>query len=93
MEVALAGGAVAVTRFGQVLDVDVDEADLVVLERAMRLAGLLGRWRPVERRSAHAMGRPLIAGETAAFCDRAERSGRASGLRLRHLRMVSVETP
>lgn len=47
-EGAFAGGAVAVTELGQVLHVDMHEADLVVLESAVRLAGLLGRRRPVE---------------------------------------------
>ena len=47
-EEALAGGAVAVTQFGQVLHVDMHEADLVVLEGAVRLASLLGGRQPVE---------------------------------------------
>lgn len=33
---------------GQVLHVDVDEADLVILDGAVRLAGLLGGRQPVE---------------------------------------------
>ena len=48
VQVALARDAVAVLQLGQVLHVDVDEADLVVLEAAVWLAGLLGRRQPVE---------------------------------------------
>ncbi|GAB6841682.1 hypothetical protein HNR00_004838 [Methylorubrum rhodinum] len=47
-EGAFAGGAVAVAELGQVLHVDMHEADLVVLEGAVRLAGLPGRQQPVE---------------------------------------------
>ena len=48
VEEALAGGAVAVAQFRQVLHVDMNEADLVVLEGAVRLVGLLGGRQPVE---------------------------------------------
>lgn len=49
VQVALARDAVAVLQLGQVLHVDVDEADLVVLEAAVRFAGLLGWRQPVVR--------------------------------------------
>jgi hypothetical protein len=42
VQVEFAQDVVAIPQFGQVLDVDVDEADLVLLEVAVRLAGLLG---------------------------------------------------
>ena len=48
VQVAFARDAVAVLQLGQVLHVDLDEADLVVLEAAVRLAGLLGRRQPIE---------------------------------------------
>ncbi len=48
VQVALASGAVAVVQLGQMLHVDVHEADFVVLEGAVRLAGPLGRRQPVQ---------------------------------------------
>jgi hypothetical protein len=42
VQVAFAQDAIAVLQFGQVLDVNVDEADLALLEGTVRFASLLG---------------------------------------------------
>ncbi|GJD86488.1 hypothetical protein HPGCJGGD_4395 [Methylobacterium haplocladii] len=48
VEVAFAGDAVSIAQLGQVLHVDMDEADLVVLEGAVRLADLFGGRQAIE---------------------------------------------
>src|SRR4051794_20938559 len=102
------------------------EADLVVLEGAVRLTRAVSRRQPVEafgledavdgipvqmrqewvrmkvrsssgkpvaRRKAQTMARSSSLAFQGSLCGRAERSWQSAGPRLRHLRMVSVETP
>ena len=47
VQVASAPDAVGILQLCQVIHVDVDEADLIVPEADVRLAGLLGGWQPV----------------------------------------------
>jgi hypothetical protein len=51
------------------------------------------RGKPVARRSAQTIARSSSLAFQRSLCGRAERSWQASGPRLRHLRIVSVETP
>lgn len=48
VQVAFAQYVIAILQLGQVLHIDVDEADFVILECAVRFAGLLGGRQPVE---------------------------------------------
>ena len=126
VQVALARDAVAILQLGQVLHVHMHEADLVVLEAAVRLASLFGGRQPVEalgledavdrvpvqvRQEVREDEGEIVERKACAAAERAHdgalliggfprqlmRPGGAvlavGGPRLRHLRMVSVETP
>ena len=49
--------------------------------------------KPVARRKAQTMARSSSLAFQGSLCGRAERSWQSAGPRLRHLRMVSVDTP